>query len=195
MIFQRQFKFYASHRNQLLSDKCACLHGHRYEVTFQIEVQRGTQGSQHTSVLFADLDFISDRIRERFDHACLIDFHDSLLPILVNFAKVDSSGPFWKFAIFPFPTSAENLAFVTYDLILTILAESRVGVLKHITLRETDSTLIVYDQEDWDRDASKLQWIRPCWKTSTFVFNPSYEQLPQLNNWFREHWNAGIVGL
>lgn len=190
MIFQRQFKFYASHRNQLLADKCACLHGHRYEVTFQLEVQRGQQGDQNTTVLFADLDFIGDRIRERFDHSCMLDFNDPLLPVLLKFARSDS--PFWKFTILPFPTSAENLAFVVFDLILTILAESRVGVLKHITLRETDSTLIVYDQESWENDYSKLSGVR---KVSKFVLNPHHTQLANINNLFQEYWNTGIVGL
>ena len=39
MIIQKEYKFYAAHRNEELTDKCRNLHGHRYGVTCFFEVR------------------------------------------------------------------------------------------------------------------------------------------------------------
>ena len=40
MIIQKQYKFYAAHRNETLQDKCRNLHGHRYGLRCHFEVER-----------------------------------------------------------------------------------------------------------------------------------------------------------
>ncbi|MCO6458731.1 MAG: 6-carboxytetrahydropterin synthase, partial [Pirellulaceae bacterium] len=40
MLIRKEYKFYAAHRNEELSDKCRNLHGHRYGVTCFFEVER-----------------------------------------------------------------------------------------------------------------------------------------------------------
>ena len=52
MIIQKQYKFYAAHRNETLDDKCSNLHGHRYGLKCHFEVER--DGS--ISTLFGDFD-------------------------------------------------------------------------------------------------------------------------------------------
>jgi len=153
MIFQRQFKFYASHRNQHLKDKCACLHGHRYDVTYELEMTRDLEKGQHVTTLFADLDSIGEHIHKILDHSCMMDWNDPLALILRDFAEGDiAEGKLWKFAYFPFPTSAENLAFAIFDMMEDFIRLNFPIKLKKITLRETDSTLIHYDEFDHERD-------------------------------------------
>ena len=52
MIIQKQYKFYAAHRNEQLLDKCRNLHGHRYGLVCFFEVER--DGA--LSTLFGDFD-------------------------------------------------------------------------------------------------------------------------------------------
>lgn len=40
MIIQKDYKFYAAHRNEELQDKCRNLHGHRYGINCFFEVER-----------------------------------------------------------------------------------------------------------------------------------------------------------
>jgi 6-pyruvoyltetrahydropterin/6-carboxytetrahydropterin synthase len=75
MIIQKQYKFYAAHRNEELHDKCRNLHGHRYGVTCFFEVER--TGSYST--LFAEFDDkIEPFLKAEYDHAMLINVNDSL---------------------------------------------------------------------------------------------------------------------
>lgn len=52
MIIQRQYKFYAAHRNETLQDKCGNLHGHRCGVRCHFEVERDGE----ISTLLGDFD-------------------------------------------------------------------------------------------------------------------------------------------
>ena len=191
MNFQRQFKFYASHRNQLLLDKCACLHGHRYEVTYYLEMNRSrTSGnSGDVTVLFSDLDFIDSSIRKHFDHACLLDVSDPVGRVLIDFAKFDPSGPFWKFVITRFPTSAENLAFVMFDSILSLIKKSGLDVLlKSIQIRETDSTLVSYNHDDWMDDWAYLQSFSTIpYRSRNLYLAPSLSNLQNMVQYLTEN--------
>ena len=40
MMIQKEYRFYAAHRNEELHDKCRNLHGHRYGMTCFFEVER-----------------------------------------------------------------------------------------------------------------------------------------------------------
>ena len=51
MIIQKNYKFYAAHRNELLTDKCSNLHGHRYGLRCFFDVQR----TGAISTLFAEI--------------------------------------------------------------------------------------------------------------------------------------------
>ncbi len=75
MLIQKDYKFYAAHRNEELADKCRNLHGHRYGIRCFFEVER--QGA--ISTLFAEFDReIEPLIKEHYDHGMLINVHDPL---------------------------------------------------------------------------------------------------------------------
>jgi 6-pyruvoyl-tetrahydropterin synthase len=151
MQMTRHFKFYASHRNQLLQDKCACLHGHRYQVEYLITVGRSRQHSHHVSVLFADLDGLHEPVRSILDHSCMLDIADPLLPMMKKFVAGDVSGEFWKLVEFALPTSAENLAFFIFHAMNQICSRDgrfRLVTLDRVMLRETDSSVVEYTRDD-----------------------------------------------
>ena len=52
MIIQKEYKFYAAHRNETLQDKCSNLHGHRYGLKCFFEVER----KGDITTLFGDFD-------------------------------------------------------------------------------------------------------------------------------------------
>ena len=69
MIIQKQYKFYAAHRNEQLLDKCRNLHGHRYGLVCFFEVER--DGA--LSTLFGDFDDkIEPLIKNCYDHCFIV---------------------------------------------------------------------------------------------------------------------------
>jgi len=81
MIIQKEYKFYAAHRNQELRDKCSNLHGHRYGITCFFEVER----TGALTTLFADFDSrIEPFLRSEYDHGMMIHIEDSLYETLLD---------------------------------------------------------------------------------------------------------------
>jgi len=125
MIIQKQYKFYAAHRNEELRDKCSNIHGHRYGLTCFFEVER----TGHLTTLFSDFDALIDPLYETFEmHA-------------------DRTGERFRLKVLDFPTSVENVSYVLFTEIVELGFR-----LKRIELRETDTSVVEYTREDWVAD-------------------------------------------
>ena len=142
MIIQKQYKFYAAHRNQELQDKCSNLHGHRYGITCFFEVER--TGSLTT--LFADFDAkIEPFLKAEYDHGMLIHIDDPLYDTLVG--HMERTGETLKLKRFSRPTTVENLSHQLFTEI------TEMGFrLNRLEVRETDTSVVSYTREDWVSD-------------------------------------------
>ena len=142
MIIQKEYKFYAAHRNETLRDKCSNLHGHRYGLRCFFEVERDGD----ISTLFGAFDEKVDPwLKENYDHGMLINVNDSLYESLLDHCR--RTGEHFKLKLFNGPTSVENLAWMLFTEI------TEMGFrLSHIEVRETDTSVISYTREDWIRD-------------------------------------------
>ena len=142
MIIQKQYKFYAAHRNQELQDKCSNLHGHRYGITCFFEVER--TGSLTT--LFADFDAkIEPFLKAEYDHGMLIHTDDPLYDTLVG--HMERTGETLKLKRFSRPTTVENLSHQLFTEI------TEMGFrLNRLEVRETDTSVVSYTREDWVND-------------------------------------------
>jgi len=142
MIIQKQYRFYAAHRNQELQDKCSNLHGHRYGITCFFEVER--TGSLTT--LFADFDGkIEPFLKSEYDHGMLVDVDDPLYETLVG--HMERTGETLKLKRFSRPTTVENLAHQMFTEI------TEMGFrLSRLEVRETDTSVVSYTREDWVND-------------------------------------------
>lgn len=142
MIIQKQYKFYAAHRNEELQDKCRNLHGHRYGLTCHFQVER--TGSYST--LFSDFDDkIGPFLKEFYDHGMLINVSDPLYQTLKN--HMLEHGEDLKLREFEGPTSVENLAHQLFTEI------TRMGFeLVRLDVQETDTSIVSYDRNDWEKD-------------------------------------------
>ena len=142
MIIQKDYKFYAAHRNEELQDKCRNLHGHRYGVRCFFVVER--TGSYST--LFGEFDdAIEPLIKGEYDHAMLINVQDPLHETLRQ--HTIRTGETLKLKEFDRPTSVENLAFQLFTEITNLGF-----VLDRIEIRETDTSVVSYSREDWIED-------------------------------------------
>jgi 6-pyruvoyltetrahydropterin/6-carboxytetrahydropterin synthase len=143
MIVQKDYKFYAAHRNEELQDKCRHLHGHRYGVRCFFETER--TGSYST--LFSDFDDkIEPLIKGQYDHAMLIHIHDPLYETLCQHTK--RTGEVFKLKMFDRPTSVENLAFQLFTEITDLGF-----TLNRIEIQETDTSVVSYSRADWIADS------------------------------------------
>ena len=146
MIIQKEYKFYAAHRNEELDDKCRNLHGHRYGVRCFFEVERN--GS--ISTLFGDFDSeVGPLLKEQYDHAMLINVNDSLYETLLDHNR--RTGESLKLKPFDAPTSVENLA----QKLFTEITELGFR-LRKIEVRETDTSVLTYTREDWVADGRRF---------------------------------------
>jgi 6-pyruvoyltetrahydropterin/6-carboxytetrahydropterin synthase len=142
MIIQKEYKFYAAHRNETLRDKCSNLHGHRYGLTCHFEVERDGD----ISTLFGAFDDKVDPwLKEAYDHGMLINVNDPLYETLQDHCR--RTGEHLKLKLFHGPTSVENLAWMLFTEITGMGFR-----LSHIEVRETDSSVITYTREDWIQD-------------------------------------------
>lgn len=142
MIIQKEYKFYAAHRNEELTDKCHNLHGHRYGVRCFFEVERTASYSR----LFGDFDSrIEPHLKVHYDHAMLINVHDSLFETLCDHMR--RTGETLKLKRFGRPTSVENLAHQLFTEITDMGFR-----LNRLEIRETDTSVVEYTREDWVRD-------------------------------------------
>jgi len=142
MLIQKDYKFYAAHRNEELTDKCRNLHGHRYGIRCFFEVQR--TGSYST--LFGDFDAqIEPFLKQHYDHSLLIHVHDPLYDTLRG--HTERTGECFRMVEFDAPTSVENLAYRLFSEITQLGFQ-----LQRIEVRETDSSVVVYTRDDWVAD-------------------------------------------
>lgn len=142
MIIQKQYRFYAAHRNEELDDKCRNIHGHRYGLTCFFEVER----TGNLTTLFGDFDsLIEPLLKNEYDHGFLIHRHDSLFETLQM--HTDRTGEEFRLKVFDFPTSVENLSYVLFTEITALGFR-----LNRIELRETDTSALTYTREDWVSD-------------------------------------------
>jgi 6-pyruvoyltetrahydropterin/6-carboxytetrahydropterin synthase len=149
MLIQKEYKFYAAHRNEELADKCRNLHGHRYGLRCHFEVER----TGALTTLFGDFDAkVEPHLKAFYDHAMLVNVNDPLYETLKDHER--RTGESFRFKEFDAPTSVENLAFMLFTEI------TEMGFrLKEIEVRETDSSVITYTREDWvadSRDRTRL---------------------------------------
>ncbi len=151
MIIQKQYKFYAAHRNEQLQDKCRNLHGHRYGVTCFFEVER--TGSYST--LFSEFDDkIEPFLKAEYDHAMLINVHDSLYQTLCD--HMERTGECFRLKKFTVPTSVENLCHQLFTEI------TEMGFrLNRLEIRETDTSVVEYTREDWVADNRRFARLEP----------------------------------
>jgi 6-pyruvoyltetrahydropterin/6-carboxytetrahydropterin synthase len=157
MIIQKDYKFYAAHRNEELTDKCRNLHGHRYGICCFFEVER--TGSYST--LFSDFDArIEPHLKQYYDHGMLINVNDPLYETLREHTR--RTGECFKLKEFTAPTSVENLAYMLFSEI------TEMGFrLNRLEVRETDSSVVIYTREDWIADSryfaeQKAQAVSTC---------------------------------
>lgn len=149
MIIQKEYKFYAAHRNEELADKCRNLHGHRYGVVCHFEVER----TGALTTLFGDFDAkIEPLLKEQYDHGMLINRADPLFETLKEHER--RTGETFRMKVFDAPTTVENLAYLLFGEI------TEMGFrLSRLDIRETDSSVVSYTREDWvadNRDATRL---------------------------------------
>tara|TARA_Y100000814_G_scaffold279422_1_gene242039 strand:- start:375 stop:851 length:477 start_codon:yes stop_codon:yes gene_type:complete len=143
MIIQKQYKFYAAHRNENLQDKCRNLHGHRYGIACHFEVER----TGALSTLFGDFDRkIEPFLKAEYDHGMLIHVKDPLYDTLTQ--HMQRTGEDLKLKRFSHPTTVENLA----HMLFTEITEMGFR-LTLLEVRETDTSVISYSREDWVNDS------------------------------------------
>ena len=142
MLIQKEYKFYAAHRNEELQDKCRNLHGHRYGLSCFFEVER----TGELTTLFADFDSkIEPFLKAEYDHGMMIHVGDPLYETLVG--HTERTGEELKLKRFDRPTTVENLAHQLFSEI------TEMGFrLNRLEIRETDTSVVSYTREDWVND-------------------------------------------
>ncbi len=142
MIIQKEYKFYAAHRNEELRDNCRNLHGHRYGITCHFEVER----TGALTTLFADFDQkIEPFLKAEYDHGMLIHVEDPLYDTLIGHTQ--RTGERLKLKLFERPTTVENLAHQLFSEF------TEMGFrLNRLDVRETDTSVVSYTREDWVAD-------------------------------------------
>lgn len=142
MIIQKDYKFYAAHRNEELNDKCRNLHGHRYGIRCFFEVERNGA----ISTLFADFDQkVEPLLKQQYDHGMLINANDPLYETLCEHMR--RTGENLKLKVFNVPTSVENLAHRLFTEITDLGFR-----LARLEIKETDTSVVSYTREDWIED-------------------------------------------
>ena len=149
MIIRKEYKFYAAHRNETLSDKCRNLHGHRYGIVCHFDVERDGD----ISTLFGDFDAkVEPHLKVNYDHSMLINRYDPLFQALRNYSK--QTGDELRLNVFDRPTSVENLAHKLFTEITEL--GFRLSLLE---IRETDTSVVIYTREDWVADNRRFALI------------------------------------
>jgi 6-pyruvoyltetrahydropterin/6-carboxytetrahydropterin synthase len=150
MIIQKDYKFYAAHRNEELDDKCRNLHGHRYGVRCFFEVER----TGAITTLFGDFDQkVEHLLKSEYDHSMLIHSEDPLYETLCNHSL--RTGESLRMKLFDAPTSVENLSFQLFTEITELGFR-----LNRLEVRETDTSVVIYTREDWVEDSRNPQQRR-----------------------------------
>lgn len=143
MIIQKDYKFYAAHRNEELDNKCRNLHGHRYGVRCFFEVER----TGAISTLFGEFDQkIEPFLKAEYDHSMLIHVADPLYETLCG--HTGRTGESLRMKLFDAPTSVENLAYQLFTEITELGFR-----LNRLEVRETDTSVVIYTRGDWVEDS------------------------------------------
>lgn len=128
MIIRRRYRFYASHRNRALNDKCSRLHGHRYGVEVDVRVEPSGAG---VGMLFADIDARLAPVFELWDHRTLLRSDDPLAQHIEGAV------------LLPFESSVENLS-----AYLLRRCFQEIPQVVALSLQETDSATVHATLED-----------------------------------------------
>jgi len=128
MIIEKKYYFYAAHRNKEAGEKCGRIHGHTYDVTCHFSFSEMQNG---ITMLFSDIDKITEPIIKQYDHHFLLYENDVLCEVL----------EFWDepFIALPFETSAENMAIWIFNQI-----RNKLPIIK-IELAETKTSKVIYE--------------------------------------------------
>lgn len=141
MLIEKKFHFYAAHRNETLFDKCRNVHGHVYRVTCSFKVQRDILNPD-ISTLFSQFDAVGHMLQNEFDHSMLVNKTDPVAK-----AVFEATGGYQKMVIFERPTSVENLCFELWKRITAMEFN-----LHELRIQETESSTVVYNQQDYEED-------------------------------------------
>ena len=142
MIIQKDYKFYAAHRNETLPDKCRNLHGHRYGLTCFFEVER----TGDITTLFGDFDAkLEPWLKNEYDHGMLINVNGPLYETLLG--HMERTGETFRLKKMDRPSSVENLSWMMFTEITDMGFH-----LNRIEIRETDTSVVSYTREDWIAD-------------------------------------------
>lgn len=130
MIIQKKYHFYAAHRNKQAGEKCGRIHGHTYEIKVFFKF---TEIKNGLTVLFSDLDKLTEPIIKEYDHYFILQNTDPLCEILRL-----ANEPFKELN---FETSAENMAIWLYNRIKN---ETKLPIYR-IELAETKTSTVIYE--------------------------------------------------
>ena len=102
-----------------------------------------SQADGSISTLFGEFDDkIEPFLKREYDHAMLINIHDSLYEALFDYRE--RTGDSLKLKRFEAPTSVENLAHQLFSEI------SAMGFkLDRLEVQETDTSTVIYTRRDW----------------------------------------------
>lgn len=144
MKIEKDFKFYAGHRNHMLEGPCSSLHGHRYGLTVVVAVGRNNEAG--VEVPFCEIDeAVNQHVIQHFDHALLVSRKDPDFDALTNLHDANSNPS--KVMVMEGATSAENVAALIFELLHHNLPSK--ANLAEVRLKETDSSVVVYSLQDW----------------------------------------------
>ena len=100
----KEFTFDCAHRLPFHTGKCKNLHGHTYRLI--VEVEQPDDEVKNMVIDFGDLKEAVNEIIEHFDHSILIGGEDAKDVKMLNYFRKQG----WKYRIFEFNTTAENLS-------------------------------------------------------------------------------------
>ncbi|MEO1217922.1 MAG: 6-carboxytetrahydropterin synthase [Bacteroidota bacterium] len=130
MEIEKKYHFYAAHRNEYLEGKCQNLHGHTYYVHVRLAFTNTDESG--VTMLFESIDDIIDPIIASLDHSTLV--HEKDIKLIEALDILNS-----KRLVFPYPSSAENLAKYLFDKISSFNLD-----VKEIRLQETTTSVVIY---------------------------------------------------
>jgi 6-pyruvoyltetrahydropterin/6-carboxytetrahydropterin synthase len=125
-IIKRHYHFYAGHRNAEIGGKCGNPHGHQYEVTISVILEK----KKSVTLTFEDIDKLICPIIEEFDHSFIMYGKDPLYKIFGDFG--------FKMYVLGEESSAENVAQEIYERVKKFLP------VFSVELKETKSSTVVY---------------------------------------------------
>ena len=132
----KSYHFYASHRNETLTDKCYSLHGHNYRVKVVLQFH-DPSNKESVTMLFSDIDNFIEPIIKELDHASLWNSNDPFFKDIKKY--LDQYG--MKYVEWDYPTSVENMSKYLYSRI------ARKGLpIRRILIQETESSIVTYEQ-------------------------------------------------